>query len=309
VSKPRRSSVVLGAVLGLLLMGSIAVAATPVKVLGTAHNEIDPTAESGNFAYALGRIGLPNRFDVYLRRAGASVRIKVNANGTQAFEPNLDIGNPTLGDALVFAQKGARAGDADIKIWDVASGGRSEPPQGVNTNAGEWNPSLDGAHLLFGRGPPHQYYSTKVILFDLTTSMSTVLDTAPLNGIVFAGTVNGDWASWTECSRSDCRAWRYRISTTTKTEVPSRARYVYTSAIGQDGTVWYVQSGAGCGANVKIRRHQIGTAPTTLVDFPPGIDANINDLDDSVAPRRVYFSRVNCSNVNNWNIYRVSGDA
>ena len=50
VSKPRRSSVVLGAVFGLLLVGSIAVAATPVKVLGTARNEIDPTAEFRNFA-------------------------------------------------------------------------------------------------------------------------------------------------------------------------------------------------------------------------------------------------------------------
>ena len=45
--------------------------------------------------------------------------------------------------------------------------------------------------------------------------------------------------------------------------------------------MWFVQSGIGCGANVKIRRHEIGAAPTTLVDFPPGIDASISDLDES----------------------------
>jgi hypothetical protein len=60
---------------------------------------------------------------------------------------------------------------------------------------------------------------------------------------------------------------------------------------------------------VKIRRDATDTAPTTLVDFPPGIDANISDLDDSGVVRRLYFARVDCSNVNNWNIYRVAGDA
>ncbi|MDQ4108820.1 MAG: hypothetical protein M3138_08470 [Actinomycetota bacterium] len=289
----------------MLMLTNVALAATPVKVLGTTRNEIDPSAESGHLAYALGRVGHPNRFDVYLRRP-ASVRIKVNAPSTQGFEPTIDLANAHLGDALVFAQKGA--GDADIKIWNVGSGGRSNPPVGVNTAASEWNPSLDGDHLLFGRGPANQFFMTRIILYNLTMSTPTAVDVAPPNGIVFPGIVNGDWASWTECSSSDCRAWRYRISTARKTEVPSSARLIYTSAIGQDGTVWYVQSGIGCGANVKIRRHEIATAPTTLVDFPPGADANISDLDDSGARRQVFFSRVNCSNVNNWNLYRVAGE-
>jgi hypothetical protein len=51
-----------------------------------------------------------------------------------------------------------------------------------------------------------------------------------------------------------------------------------------------------------------GAAPTTLIDFPSGKDANISDLDDSGVARRLYFSRVNCSNTSNWNIYRVAGD-
>jgi hypothetical protein len=306
VSKIRPSGLAVALLGFLLLLPIVAIAATPVKILGTARNEIDPSAESGHLAYALGRVGNPNFFDVFLKRPSSSVRIKVNGPGTQGFDPNIDLANPTFGDALVFVQK--PAGDADLKIWDIDSGGRSNPPPGVNTNAGEWDPSLDGNYLLFGRGPAHQFYMTRVILYDLLTNMPTEVDTAPMNGIVYPGIVNGDWASWTECSPTDCRAWRYRISTATKTEVPSSARLIYTSSIGQDGTVWYVQSGIGCGANVKIRRHEIGSAPTTWVDFPPGIDANINDVDDTVVTRRVYFSRVNCSNVNNWNLYRVDGD-
>jgi hypothetical protein len=46
-----------------------------------------------------------------------------------------------------------------------------------------------------------------------------------------------------------------------------------------------------------------------LVDFPPGIDTNIPDRDVLPATDRLYSSRVNCSNVNNWSIYRVAADA
>jgi hypothetical protein len=305
VSKKHRPAVVLPILALIVAFANVALAATPVLVLGTARNEIDPSAEGGYLAYALGRVGKPNRFDAYLKPAGAG-RIKVNATGTQGYHPNLDMGNPTFGDALVFVQRGANG--ADLKIWDVDSGGRLNPPAGVNTNAGESKPSLDGNFLLFGRGPVNKFYMTRVILFDLAVNTGTVLDVAPTNGIVYPGIVNGDWATWTECSPSDCRAWRYQISTHAKTEVPSSARLIYTSAIGQDGTVWYVQSAIGCGANVKIRRHAIGSAPTTWVDFPDNVDANISDLDDSTATRRVYFSRVHCSNVNNWNLYRVAAD-
>ena len=302
--KARRSLLVVLGLCLFLVVANVAFAATPVKVLGTPRNEVQPTAESGYLAYGLGRVGTPLKFDVYLKRPGLA-RIKVNSGGTQGFHPSIDIGNATLGDVLVYVEKDA--GDANLMVWDIDSGGRSGPPSGVNTRASEGKPSVDGDHLLFGRGPANRVYMTRVILWDLTSNTSITVDTAPTNGLVYPGTVNGDWATWTECSPSDCRAWRYQISTTTKTEVPSTARLIYTSAIGQDGTVWFVQSGIGCGANVKMRRHEIGSPPTTLVDFPDGIDANVDDIDDSGVTRQVYFSRVNCSNTKNWNLYRVAG--
>ena len=297
--------VVLSLFASLLMLADVAVAATPTKVLATNRNEFDGTAEDGYLAYTRSRAGHPSQFDVYLKPP-ALERIKVNAGGTQAYHPSLDLENATLGDALVFVQRSG--GDADIKIWDVDSGGRSNPPVGVNSQVAESKPSLDDDHLLFGRGPQNRTYIARVILFNLVTEASLVVDTAPAEGTVYPGTVNGDWATWTECSPTDCRAWRYQISTEEKTEVPSGARLIYTSAVGEDGTVWFVQSGRGCGANVKIRRHEIDSAPTTLVDFPSGIDAGISDLDDSGETRRLYFSRVNCSNTSNWNIYRVAAD-
>jgi hypothetical protein len=288
----------------LLMLADVAVAATPQKVLATSLNEFDGTAEDGYLAYTQSRPGHPRRFDVYLKPPGLA-RIKVNAGGTQAYHPTLDIGNATLGDALVFVQLGED--DANLKIWDVDSGGRSNPPVGVNSEAAESKPSLDGKYLLFGRGPANRTYIARVILFDLESNTPLVVDTAPAEGSVYPGTVNGEWATWTECGLSDCRAWRYHIPTAEKTEVPSGAKLIYSSAIGEDGTVWFVKSGLGCGTNVKIRRQEVGVAPTTLVDFPSGIDALISDLNDSGAARRLYFSRVNCSR-KDWNIYRVAGD-
>ena len=296
--------IVLSTFASLLMLADVAVAATPTKVLATRRNEFDGTAEDGYFAFTRSRSGQPKRFDVYLKPPGLA-RIQVNSGGARGYHPTLDMGNPTLGDALVFVQ--LKDGDADLKIWDVDSGGRSNPPVGVNSQLAESKPSVDGDHLLFGRGPASRTYIARVILFNLVSHTSIVVDTAPPDGTVYPGTVNGDWATWTECSASDCRVWRYHIPTADKTEVPSGARLIYTSAVGQDGTVWFVQSRKGCGANVKIRRQEISAAPTTLVDFAPGIDANISDLDESVANRRLYFSRVKCSSLN-WNIYRVAGD-
>jgi hypothetical protein len=307
MQRTARAAALIGGIVTILLMcgATVAIAVSSTKVLGTPRNEFDGTAEAGHLAYTQSRTGHPNRFDAYLKPAGMA-KIKLNRAGTQGYQPNIDLSNPTLGDAVVFVQKGL--GDADLKVWDVNAGHRIEPPVGVNTQAGEAKPSLDGNFLLFGRGPANKRYLTKVILFDLTLLTSTVVDVAPTNGIVYPGIVNGDWATWTECSPTDCRAWRYQISTTSMTEVPSSARLIYTSAIGQDGTVWFVQSGIGCGANVKMRRHSIGSAPETIIDFPAGVDANISDLDDSGTGRRLYYARVRCSNTNNWDIYRIRAD-
>jgi hypothetical protein len=303
VLRGARAAIVCGLAIVFVSVG-IAVAGAPEEVVSTPRNEFDGTAEDGYLAYTQSRVAKPQKVDVYLTPPAAP-RIKVNAAGTIAFHPNIEIGDVTYGDRLVFAQRAS--GNTNLKMWDVDAGGRSDLP--VNTNAVESKPSLSGTWLLFGRGPASGGgYMTRVILFDLEAETSTVVDQAPTNGIVYPGIVNGDWVSWTECSPTDCNAWRYQISTDTKSEVPSSARLIYTSAVGQDGTVWFMQSGIGCGVNVKLRRDAVDGAPTTHVDFADGVDANVSDLDDSGVTRQLYFDRVRCSNVNNWAVYRVTAD-
>jgi hypothetical protein len=291
----------------LVVLATVAVAGTAIVVLDTPRNDFMGTAEDGYFAYAQSRVGKPNKTDVWLKAPGEA-RIRVNATGTTGFYPNVEIGDLTYGDRLVFAQRSS--GNTDLKIWNVQAGTRQNPPAGINTAAVESKPSLSENHLLFGRGPAAGGgYMTRILLFDLVSAQSSVIDRAPKNGIVFPGTVNGEWASWTECSPTDCRAWRYHIPTDLKSEVPTSARLIYTSAVSRDGVVWYMQSGIGCGVNVKLRRHQTGVGSATLIDLPGGVDANVSDLDDTdLLDLRVLFDRVRCSNLNNWAIWRADAD-
>jgi hypothetical protein len=302
-----RSAVTAVAALGVVLVSvAAALAAVPSKVLGTPRNEFQGTNEAGYFAYAQSRPGSPNRLDVYLKPAGLP-RWKVNPGGSQAVRPHLDLGNATWGDTLIYTR--VAPGDDDIRIYDIDDDVHRAVSGLINDSADQRYATLSGDHILYGRAPANQLFIKRVILFNLMTSNDIVLDVAPTNGLVYPGTVNGDWASWTKCSLSDCSAWRYQISTDIKTEVPSNGRLVFTSAAGEDGTVWYMQSGNGCGVNVKLRRHTPGSRATTHFSFPGGIDANISDLDDSGATRRLYFDRVKCANVNNWDIYRIAADA
>jgi hypothetical protein len=292
---------------GVMLVSGIAIAGTAVEVLNTPRNDFMGSAEDGYLAFAQSRVGKPNKTDVYLKPPGEA-KFKVNVAGTTAFYPNVEIGDVTHGDRLVFAQR--VSGNTNVKIWDVDGGQFVNTPAAINSAAIESKPSISGDHLFFGRGPDEGGgYMTRLFLYDFVADVTQPIARAPRNGIIFPGTVNGDWLSWTQCSPTDCRAFRHQISTDNDQEVPTTGRLVYTSAVGQDGVVWYMQSGIGCGANVKLRRHEVGVGAATIIDFADGIDGNVSDLDDTDPKnRQLYFDRVRCSNLNNWAIWRASPD-
>jgi hypothetical protein len=302
----QRSAITAAVALGVaVLSAAAALAVVPSKVLGTPKNEFQGTSATGYFAYAQSRSGSPNTLDVYLKPAGQP-RFKVNPGASQAVRPDLDLGNPTWGDTLIYTR--VAPGDDNIAIYDIDDGVHRAVSGLINDSADQRYATLSGNHILYGRAPANQLYIKRIILFDIMASSDIVLDVAPTNGLVYPGTVDGDWASWTKCSLSDCSAWRYQISTHTTSEVPSNGRLVYTAAVSTDGTVWYLQSGFGCGVNVKLRRHTPGSPATTLFSFPGGVDANVSDLDETGATRRLYFDRVNCAHLNNWDIYRIAAD-
>ena len=86
-------------------------------------------------------------------------------------------------------------------------------------------------------------------------------------------------------------------------------RPTYYPAVTPDGMVYFVRSGNGCGASVRIYRWQLGSTdkPVLLYAFPAGRDAStrlfaFNDGSST----SLYFDLYNCS-THRSNIYVLLG--
>jgi hypothetical protein len=157
-------------------------------------------------------------------------------------------------------------GHSDLKLYDANSQTRPALPAGVNTADWEWEPSISGDWLLFGR----QTTSTQfVILHSLTTPTEVVLD----HGSRFrhAGQVSGDFAVWTRCTSATCNVVRREITPATNSVLPKPStKFQYGAAVTSTGIVYAARSGSNCGANVKIVRYFGATDPpggTVIADL------------------------------------------
>lgn len=151
-------------------------------------------------------------FKLLLRGPGGKVE-QLNPEGTWAMAGGIDRG------VLAYAT-GRR--QADIRLIDLKTRQRLRVPRGVNTRQVEYNPSISGKWLLFGRVIPHErdYLrdDTRVILTNLQTGRSRVLARGKnYRTTAYPGQVNGDWLTFTACKFNKygphCGVTRYRIST------------------------------------------------------------------------------------------------
>ena len=198
----------------------------------------------------------PNHFDAFLTRTGGP-RVKLNAKG-EGFIGGID-------PPMVAYQQIAN-GQSNLKLYNADTQTRSNPPAGVNTAAWEWEPSISGDWLLFGR----QTSSTQlVILHSLTTRTSH-----PRPGPRFRhpGQVNGDFAAWTRCRRA-CDVVRRQISSVNDTVLQKPAtKFQYGGGVTSTGIVYVARSGPKCGGDVKVVRYFGATDPaggTIVADLGP----------------------------------------
>ena len=225
---------------------------------------------------------------------------------TSGAHPGIDIGNTHLGDVLVWSK--GRHDAWDLAFTDLATGDRLAVPAGINTRKAEREPSLSGDHLLFARGPRSgSPYANRVVLYDLATDTSQVLDHS-VHGIMNAGWVSGDWAVWQKCPRSRCSIWRYQISTDTFLKVPADVPVVYSPAVTSDGTVFYARSGYSCGQHTRIVKVlPDGTTMSTVFSFPRGVDAvDLFAYPNLSATTDLYLSRVSCRTFD-FDVYVLNG--
>jgi hypothetical protein len=276
------------AMVAAALVAEVVPAAAAVRVkplIATKRNEQEPAGEPGTLAWSRNSRAHPSHYDVVVKVGGASP-VRMNSRGTTAFMGGLD------GSTAVFQQ--VRAGQSDIKLYDIPSGHRSDPPGNVNTGHWEYWPSLSGNFILFARQFPTTH-KRSVYLFDRATSDLSVL--ASVRGrrtFLGPGQVNGDYATWYKCAPR-CQVYRYRISTGKKVRVPNPGRYQYAPSVEANGTVFFGRSGQGCGTHVKLMRYPRGGPARAVVKLADGIDFLDTYAFRAGSKRKVLFDRSNCN--------------
>jgi hypothetical protein len=238
---------------GLIVATAVALLAAPAAyaLVGQhgvkttrVYEQLPAAATEGStnyFAWTQNSRARRNHFDAFLTRTG-DPRVKLNTTG-EGYMGGVD---PPL---VVYQQVAGR--DSDLRLYDANSKKRPTLPAGVNTPDWEWEPSISGDWLLFGRQTNNAQY---VILHSLTTPTVVMLD----QGARFrhAGQVNGNFAVWTRCNRTTCNVVRRNIFATTDIVLSKPpTKFQYGAAVTSIGIVYVARSGPKCGADVKIVRY------------------------------------------------------
>ncbi len=224
-----------------------------------------PAGGSGFLVWSQNSPGRPDHFDLYARpKHGPAFR--VNPPRSQAYAGGI------RGSFLVYQLIKGR--HSDLRLYDLATRHGWNPPAGVNTSHEESAPSMFGSWLLFTRKLTETWPVYKVLLFNLTTHRTLRL--AVVRGphvYAAAGQVNGDFATWQECTdHMKCQVFRYQISTDRILRVPNPNAYQYAPSVAADGTVFFARSGSACGADVRLLRYRGIGSPHRVTELPGGID-------------------------------------
>lgn len=281
---------------------------TPTLVAGGAANQVSATAAPGAayIAYSVSRPRHPDVFDAYERPLGG-LRTRVNPAGTTAFTGGID------GTTLVFQQISSTNGQSDLKLFDLGTQIHSTPV-GVNTPNYEWQPTISGTWILFGRANLNvRPVSDHIVLHSGGLTPETrVLDqqVGSPDRLLSPGQVNGDFATWDRYTYATHagNVFRYQISTLTTFKVPLPAGKIqYASSTDPTGDVFYVRSGIGCGKQVVIRESVNGGLDVALAVMPAGFDiVRTFAVDEGGGVTSLYFDRFNCATGGGYDIYKLT---
>jgi Tol biopolymer transport system component len=269
---------------------------SPQPVVVRPGNQALPAAAPGGayIAYAQSRPRHPHLYDTYVKPAGQP-RWKVNTRGV-SWPGAIDSSDGTT---LIYQQ--ARRGNSDLRLIDMSTKVRSIPT-GVNTAKWEWQPSISGDWILFGRSWGSRPVKYSIVLHNESTSENRVLEVHKRRPAKVSepGQVNGDWASWdtytVRSGASTVRLYQISTSTTTVPRVP-RGKAQYASSVLADGTLFFVRADRGvCGRHVQLMERSGGTN-TVLAQLPAGYDVfrTAAVSEGGGESTSLYFDRVSCS--------------
>lgn len=282
--------------MSILGVPSAIASVSDIPVLTTRVSEAHPAAGPGFLAWVQNGRAHPDHKNVYVKPDGGK-KFKVNAAGTEASLGAID------GTTLAYQQFGARS---DIKFMNLLTHVRTSPPRGVNTKNWEYWPEFDRPWMLFAR-QNNATGKRSIVLFNLTTHRSRVLDVVGKNEYIAPGQLSGGYAVWVHlASRGRSRIRVYDIAQRKLTSVPNVRGYDWAPSVTDNGTVYFERTGRRCGSNARIMRYPRGGPFATVLTLPAGIDlssTNVLPLDDGSI--QVFHDRLKCSNLKfGWDIYR-----
>ena len=106
----------------------------------------------------------------------------------------------------------------------------------------------------------------------------------------------GNYAVWYRCTPR-CDVFLYDIALGTKTRIPNpQGKQQYDPSVTSDGTVYFVRSGRGCGAAVRLVRVPLGGPETVLTSLGTGRDSFHTFALEHSQGVSLYFESVRCSN-------------
>lgn len=292
--RPIRFVALSAAALSLLtLISTPAVAGQPNAIRNTPANELRGAGTDGYVAWQQNPAD-GGRSNVFVKPDGEA-KFRVNPERAQGYMGGFD------GTTLAYQHR--LRGQSNIKLFDVVTRDRSNPPSGINTERWEYWPTLSDDHYLFGRLAPSGV--DQVILFDERMGSQTVLaETNRDCCAMYPGQVNGDYAVWAKWTPSQCNVFVHQVSTEATTRLPNpNAQCQYGPSVASDGTVYYGRSGPECGQNAKlIRRDPEGTTEV-LVAFGQGRDFLGSYVHEDGASNHVFYDPGPC--VGDQNIFKI----
>lgn len=285
-------------IVALLGMTAALATVTPHKVIGGNGFQTLTFANSANIVWTSNSSAHPKHYNAYARpRLGGST-VKINTAGTEGFTGGFD---PTT-NTVIYQQ--IDNGRSNLYWYDLDTSTRSAV-SGVNSKRWEWSPRVSTSYILFERNYRKRgTWYTSVYLFDRGASTTLLVGTwTERRYYVRTGSVGETYATWTVCTSKMCFGYLYTISSQTTQRIPTKnKRSQYAPAVDEANTrVYFVRSGAACGATVRILRlpaTDLSATPTKIVALPTGIYAGDTI---SIAPNAdgvgldLLFERVSCN--------------
>jgi hypothetical protein len=295
------AAIVISTVVAAALVGGAAAGVPSSAVKTTGANEQNPAATPSWFAWTESPADHPNRTNVWAEPRppiDGTDEFRVNPPGTRAWTGGIE------DDELVYQE--LESGDSDIRRFDL---GTQQPLANapINTNKWEWHPSISedsngDTWIMFGRQNTSNF-AQRILAYNVSDGvMRELQETTRSRYSLIPGQVNGDWATWTAC-RPSCQVRHVNLLGGPVRTVPrpNFVKHQYGSSISQDGTVYFVRSGARCGASVKLVRRSAGSSQV-LVDLPDNRDIFFTYASDELDGTHAFYDRVRCGS-GAWNIY------